>query len=406
MLNQPTANIAALTNVTDEINLLLNRIGSEGRPFAVWKMPERDTVHLVAAFAPQAELHAKVDLETLPAGFVAAPFDTARGIYFIPADEHWIWKIHADSGKGERLKGWDILLPDSGDLPERLSVARLKSYLTTAQVSGSSAESFQNAVRAAVDAVKRHEFQKVVLSRQKQVPLPPRFDFLALFVELCRRYPTAFVSFFAVPQAGVWIGASPEILVGVENNRIFRTMALAGTQPRGALENLQQAAWTQKEIAEQAMVSRYIINCFKKIRLREFEEDGPRTVAAGNLIHLRTDFEVDMQAVNFPQLGTVMLELLHPTSAVCGLPKEPAAVFIARHENYDRALYSGYIGSVNIEGESRLFVNLRCMQLQANSLILYAGAGITEDSDAEKEWRETEMKCDTMLDAVASIGKR
>ena len=47
------------------------------------------------------------------------------------------------------------------------------------------------------------------------------------------------------------------------------------------------------------MVSRYIINCFKKIRLREFEEIGPKTVAAGNLLHLRTDFQVDMAATNF-----------------------------------------------------------------------------------------------------------
>jgi isochorismate synthase len=230
--------------------------------------------------------------------------------------------------------------------------------------------------------------------------MPDGFNPAEVFVELGKSYPNAFVSFFAIPQVGVWMGATPEILVSVDRHQIFRTMALAGTQAKGTLTNLQQATWTQKEIAEQAMVSRYIINCFKKIRLREFEENGPRTVAAGKLIHLRTDFEVDMRATNFPQLGTVMLDLLHPTSAVCGMPKPAAMEFIATHEHYDRALYSGYIGSVNISGESHLFVNLRCMQLQANSLILYAGAGITEDSIPEKEWNETEMKCETMLQLI------
>jgi isochorismate synthase len=161
-----------------------------------------------------------------------------------------------------------------------------------------------------------------------------------------------------------------------------------------------QAVWTQKEIEEQALVSRYIVNCFKKIRLREYEEVGPRTAIAGNLMHLRTDFTVDMQATNFPQLGTVMLELLHPTSAVCGMPKEPALAFIRAGEGFDRQFYSGYLGPVNIAGESHMFVNLRCVQLVAGKAILYAGAGITADSVPEKEWTETELKCQTLLQAL------
>ena len=145
------------------------------------------------------------------------------------------------------------------------------------------------------------------------------------------------------------------------------------------------------------MVSRYIVNCFKKIRLREYEEEGPKTVLAGNLMHLRTDFSVDTRAVNFPQLGTVMLDLLHPTSAVCGMPKAPALEFILRHETYRREFYSGYLGPINIDRATHLFVNLRCLQLREDKAILYAGAGVTAESVAEKEWLETEMKCQTML---------
>ena len=145
------------------------------------------------------------------------------------------------------------------------------------------------------------------------------------------------------------------------------------------------------------MVSRYIINCFKKIRLREFSEHGPKTWTAGHLIHLRTDFEVDMVATNFPQLGTVMTKLLHPTSAVCGMPMDVALKFLDAYEGYDRQLYAGYLGPIGHKQESHLFVNLRCMQLQERSAILYAGAGVTEDSIAEKEWEETEMKMNTLL---------
>src|SRR5690606_3226712 len=171
----------------------------------------------------------------------------------------------------------------------------------------------------------------------------------------------AFVSISAIPSVGIWIGASPEILISVDRNKIFRTAAVAGTQLYNPSVDLLDVAWTQKEIEEQAMVSRYIVNCFKKIRLREYEEVGPRTARAGNLAHLKSDFIVDMQATGFPQLGTVMLGLLHPTSAVCGVPRQTALDFIMRNENYDRGFYSGYLGPMNMNGETHLYVNIRCM---------------------------------------------
>ncbi|WP_448518787.1 chorismate-binding protein [Rhodoflexus sp.] len=399
MLPEPHIEIAASVDLSAEINYLLTYISSESRPFALWKMPERNRIDLIAGFATEAQRYEQVDLETLPPGFAAAPFDTSKGIFFIPADQHWTWEADSKSDQIQRSRG-TVIVPVNETSTAKVSMRQLHSYIAPTQVTGNSADSFRSAVRSAIEAIRRQEFQKVVLSRQKEAMMPKDFNPVNVFMELCRRYPTAYISFFAIPQAGVWMGATPEILVSVDSHQIFRTMALAGTQAKGAFDNLQQASWTQKEIAEQAMVSRYIINCFKKIRLREFEENGPRTVAAGHLIHLRTDFEVDMQATNFPQLGTVMLSLLHPTSAVCGMPKEPATNFIYRHENYDRSMYSGYIGSVNMDNESHLFVNLRCMQLQERSLIMYAGAGITEDSDPEKEWHETELKCNTMLSLI------
>ncbi|MBD0258453.1 MAG: chorismate-binding protein [Cytophagales bacterium] len=255
---------------------------------------------------------------------------------------------------------------------------------------------FKASVTEAVRAIDQGRFQKVVLSRQKKIALPAGLDRVRTYLRLCRYYPQAFVSLVSVPGKGTWMGASPEVLISVDKHQVFRTMALAGTQPYRPEVPLSDVSWTQKEIEEQALVSRYIINCFKQIRLREFEEDGPKTVVAGNLLHLRTDFRVDMRATGFPQLGTVMLRLLHPTSAVCGMPKEPALQFIREQEGYDRAFYSGFLGPVNIGAETHLYVNLRCTQLLEGGAILYAGAGITASSVPEKEWRETELKCQTM----------
>ena len=97
--------------------------------------------------------------------------------------------------------------------------------------------------------------------------------------------------------------------------------------------------------------------------MREFEEKGPRTTKAANLLHLKTEFKVDLKSVNFPNLGGVMLDLLHPTSAICGMPKEESMAFNLAHEKHDRKLFCGFLGPVNIENETHLFVNLRCAEL-------------------------------------------
>jgi len=204
------------------------------------------------------------------------------------------------------------------------------------------------------------------------------------------------------PQTGTWLGATPELLVSVNSQGIFKTIALAGTLPYSPEIDLKSVAWTQKEIEEQALVCRYIINCFKKIRLREYEEHGPRTVVAGNVMHLKTIYEVDMTATNFPQLGTVMLNLLHPTSAVCGMPFENAWQFLKRNEGYNREFYSGYLGPVRISQESMIFVNLRCMQVFKEQVRIYAGAGITIDSNPQKEFEETEMKMQNLQNLLIS----
>ncbi len=259
----------------------------------------------------------------------------------------------------------------------------------------------------AVEAIQRGEMRKVVISRTKRVQFADAPNAVALFDKLCIAYPNAFVSAVSIPEWGqIWISATPERLVSVDADGIFRTASLAGTQsathPDGTAKRPAQAMWAQKEIEEQALVSRYIIECFKRIRLREYSEEGPKTITAGNLMHLGTSFTVDTQAVRYPQLGTVMLKLLHPTSAVCGTPRDAAFTFIQQRETHDRELYSGFLGPVNIDADGKgpetgIFVHIRCMKLEGRMATLYAGAGLTEDSEPEREWLETEMKCQTLL---------
>ena len=401
-----------------------------GLPAALWRLPAQRDKHLIVSF-DEVLPRVSADFDELPAGFLVSPFDnlaplsdeashTARTL-FIRADIQAVMS-EADQSVTTRVESTpDDVSPDftkQADLFWK-TLDRSPRYADHPQavstpptpLSDPEAEAIyvRNATQA-VEAIQRGEMRKVVISRTRRVQFADAPNAVALFDKLCKAYPNAFVSAVSIPERGqIWISATPERLVSVDAGGIFRTASLAGTQsathPDGTAKRPTQAMWAQKEIEEQALVSRYIIECFKKIRLREYIEEGPKTVVAGNLMHLGTSFTVDTQAVRYPQLGTVMLKLLHPTSAVCGTPRDAAFAFIRQHEIHDRELYSGFLGPVNMDADGKgpetgIFVHIRCMKLEGRLATLYAGAGLTEDSEPEREWLETEMKCQTLLKVI------
>jgi len=254
---------------------------------------------------------------------------------------------------------------------------------------------FEVLVEKAIQEINSGHFEKVVLSRFEDIQLPEDFSISDFFDQVCEAYPNAFCSLVHLPGMGLWIGASPELLISQDSVE-FRTISLAGTKKIDTELPLSEIAWAEKEIEEQALVSRYIINRFKEIRLREFAEHGPKTIKAGNLAHLKTEYVVNLGEVQIDDLADQMLNLLHPTSAVCGMPLEAASEFVLQNENYDREFYSGFIGPVNFDGRTDLFVNLRCMKVEEGQARLFAGAGITEDSVPANEFLETEMKLEIL----------
>jgi isochorismate synthase len=349
---------------------------SMGASVAAYRLPEQSQYQAVVSFEPEM---ISPDLERIKSGFLIADFDfDGHSALFLASD--WFF-----DGKSWHFNANTDFLTKS-----KPSAFHLKPAQTPENTD------FVDLVERAVSILKAGELRKIVLSRCQTLPLGLGFDAWVAFEAAVNAYPTAFVSLTSTALYGTWIGASPEVLMSRDPNGIFKTVALAGTQLRNGLQDLSQALWRQKEIEEQALVSRYIINCLKKVRVREYEDYGPKTIAAGHLLHLLTDFEVDTQAIAYPQLPTIMLKLLHPTSAVCGMPKNEALAFIKQNEGYDRKLYSGFLGPTG--AQTFLFVNLRCAQLHPDSATLYAGAGITADSKAQQELLETQNK-------MATIGK-
>ncbi len=370
-------------------------------PFALWSLPGEKTKHLLLNLSGNCGAYTE-SLENLPAGFIFSPFSKEEEHIFIPADLLITFSKELPAPTISISNATVRAIAENFiEAALKPSEARQKYYPAQIENEDIKKAGFLGIVSTALEYIQKGVFEKVVPSRTKTIAIPPDFDVIHAYKSLCDIYENAFVSLVAIPGLGTWMGATPETLIAVDQ-QFFHTEALAGTQPTRAGEHLADTAWTQKEIEEQAMVSRYIINCFKKIRLREYEEYGPKTTVAGNLLHLKTVYKVDLQATRFPQLGSVMLELLHPTSAVCGMPKDEALTFLLAHEKYDRSFYSGFLGPVNIDAKTNLYVNLRCMQLGQDSAVLYAGAGVTADSNPEKEWLETEMKFNTLLNVIKS----
>lgn len=358
---------------------------------ACWRMPNEDSVHIILDFDEITSL-SDVSLESINNGFILAPFDYHKSSYFICNQVHILWnekKVEVHSSDNRKEEEINKVLVNQ-------SIDNHQSIQFTSDTSNDSHE-YELLVKNCIDKIKTGHFQKLVPARSKIIKCDFQETHLGnLFKELSENYPSAFVSLTYTSETGIWLGATPELLLSTLGDE-FQTVSLAGTQHYNENVSLAEIAWTQKEIEEQALVSRYIINCFKKIRLREFTEHGPKTVRAGNLIHLKTDFKVNMKDTNFPELGSTMLKLLHPTSAVCGMPKNESYDYLVSHEKFDRELFSGYIGPVNFNSSTNLFVNLRCLKLENQFIHLYAGAGVTEDSDPKKEWEETEMKMNTIL---------
>ncbi len=395
--------IPSSTVQANTLHALASAAWANESAIALWRPPKEKGKHLIIDF--EGLRTSELALEELGEGFLFAAFEESKKKIFIHADLYYsevVGEVKLSPEKENRSEEQEQRFFDDVIRYSEEYFPTTPYYASEGSEKGTEKEDFIKLVDLSLEEIKSGRFQKVVASRTKSIGLSEDFDCIDQFDQLCLAYPNAFISLVSIPGIGTWIGASPEVLINVHDQHYFETVALAGTQKFHSGTSLKQVAWTQKEIEEQALVSRYIINCFKKIRLREFDELGPKTTIAGNLIHLKTVFSVDMKQTNFPLLGGVMLDLLHPTSAVCGMPKEESLDFLLYNEKHRRSFFSGFLGPVNINNNTSLFVNLRCMQLRKDGALLYAGAGITEDSLPEKEWLETEMKCNTLLNVITS----
>lgn len=348
--------------------------------FALYRLPWTDECHLVLQTSGDVEQLTGIRDLNGKKGFVMAPFSQS--------DTHPLVLIRPD-----------VTAYDWTEISEALSSLECADAILTCRNAPASLSPFVDeeaerqryaeAFDRFIAPLRGRQFQKLVLSRSATRHIGDDFSPLNAFIRACNSYPRMMIYLCHTPASGTWIGSTPEILLS-GHGKEWHTVALAGTMPMQ--EETMPTAWNRKNQEEQAYVADYVRRIAKKFG-NKMTEKGPYTARAGQLVHLKTDFYFLLKSTD--KLGN-LLEELHPTPAVCGLPKEEAFRFIAAHEGYDRSYYSGFTGWLDPEGHTDLYVNLRCMEIASSEATLYAGGGILASSEAESEWEETGEKMKTM----------
>ncbi len=244
-----------------------------------------------------------------------------------------------------------------------------------------------------LQALQSGKLQKMVLARQchcTNLRIPQAEQ---LFYAACQSNPHHFVSLWLTEQYGNWLVATPEPLFCM-NGTQGSTVALAGTMP---FRKDGTSIWDEKNQEEQAIVAQFIQKELQPF-VSELNQSPTHTLRSGNIQHLCTDFTFRLHADNDQR---TVIAHLHPTPAVCGMPRNEALQHILRIEPEPRTYYAGFSGPFNLDGTTHLFVTLRCMRFSSTHATLYAGGGIMPNSVEQEEWEETVRKMQTMLQLLA-----
>ncbi|BFO64278.1 chorismate-binding protein [Chryseobacterium sp. KCF3-3] len=254
----------------------------------------------------------------------------------------------------------------------------------TTNSSAETKEEYCNTLQQVIEVIKENNLPKLVYSRRKIFTNFHTINYTESFKNLCKSYPNAFRYLFNDGK-NAWMGAFSEVL-GKFNKTTheFETMALAGTLP-------VSEEWSEKEIEEQKPVTNYIQSILTNYS-DTIDQSETYDHISGNIKHLRTDFKTSIKPEDLDKI----IQDLHPTPAVCGIPKDFCNENIRKYEKFSREFYAGYI-KVETDENILYFVNLRCARLYKDSVHVFVGGGITAQSDPEKEWRETELKSEAIL---------
>lgn len=264
---------------------------------------------------------------------------------------------------------------------------------------------WRHAVEDALADLDAGRIDKVVLARAVEVDAGAPLDPLRVAARLRAAHPGCAV--FAVLQGGsAFVGATPELLARVDGDRL-QTGALAGSAPRGERASDDRARAralraSVKDRAEHAAVVDDLIERLGPLCRRLSVPRAPRILRTAVVQHLWTPITGRLRA------GVGLLDVasvLHPTPAICGVPRAAARERVLAHENVARGWYGGCLGWLDARDRrsGELGVAIRSALLRGERAILHAGAGLVRGSRWEAELEETRLKLRATLHALLEV---
>lgn len=330
-----------------------------------------------------------------PVAFGALPFDpNATGELVVPS---------LVVGRSEDGTRWVTTIAVAGDEPDVAAVLAGHPSMATAEASTFSVQPVRppsdwcDSVAAATQRMTSSDLHKAVLAREVVIEADAPLDRVTILERLRRAYPGCLIT-----SIEGMVGASPELLVSRVGD-IVRSHPMAGTTPRGgdptadARLAAQLLASTKDRHEHQLTIDMVHDTLLPWCSYLDAEAE-PSVVPVANLQHLASLVEGRL-STPAPSVLELMAAL-HPTPAVCGVPRDLALATIAELEHLDRGRYAGPVGWVDGAGNGRWAVGLRCAEITGNRARLFAGNGIVADSDPATELAETRVKFQALLGAI------
>ncbi|NUE02716.1 isochorismate synthase [Halorubraceae archaeon YAN] len=269
-------------------------------------------------------------------------------------------------------------------------------------------QAWTESVNEATRRINAGELQKVVLAQALEASLASEPSIGDILNQLSVSYPNCHLFTIEPPASDriSFFGASPERLVSV-HGRTVETDALAGTTGRG--ETPAEDEWLAEELLadpknthEHQLVVETIREQLKPY-IASISVGDRRVKRLATVQHLHTPITAEL-ATDEHVLSLV--EALHPTPAVGGLPPEKALETIIRTEPFERGWYAAPVGWIDAAGNGTFAVALRSAVTTPTTATLFAGVGLVADSDPDAEWDEVELKYRSILDVLEGSSVR
>ncbi|MDL5361129.1 isochorismate synthase MenF [Halalkalicoccus sp. NIPERK01] len=254
-------------------------------------------------------------------------------------------------------------------------------------------------VSEATDRIAATDLRKVVLAQSLEVDLETDIEIPDVLERLRRTYPECYRFLIEPTETAGFFGAPPERLVSLSGRRV-ETEALAGSAARGGTPEEDHALMTsllesEKIQHEQGVVVDTIREQLEPLGEVRVADQTVKRLAT--IQHLRTPIRADLAADDHV---LSIVEALHPTPAVGGLPPEAAWATIRETETFERGWYAAPVGWFDAAGDGEFAVAIRSGVASDETVTLFAGNGIVADSDPDEEWEEVQLKYRPILDAL------